>query len=96
MDQRVKRGLDDVACRKAKSPALVRKSRIFGSWVADQVTDWGDKSKFPVVANERDMRLFHKLENNDVVYYDGELHGKFVCLTKKSGKELYGRGEQDV
>ena len=91
MDQRVKRGLDDVAGRKAKSPALVRKSRIFGSWVADQVTDRVLKSKFPVVANERDMRLFHKLENNDVVYYDGELHRKFVGLTKKSGKELNER-----
>ena len=57
-DQRIKRGLDEVGGRKAKSPAPVQRSRIFGTWVADQVTEWGDKGRHPVVANGRDVRLF--------------------------------------
>ena len=27
------------------------RSRVFGVWVADKVTEWGDKARFPVIAN---------------------------------------------
>ena len=76
--------------RVVKSPAPNQRSRIFGTWVADLETEWGSKSNHPVIANGRDVRLFYKLGNNAVVYYDydGEIDGKFVGLTKKSGKEL--------
>ena len=87
-DQRMKRSLDDVAGRTSDSRAPMRRSRVFGTWVADQVTEYGDKSKLPVMANPRDMQLFYKLESGDVVYYDGEIFGSFVALTKQSGKEL--------
>ena len=87
-DQRVKRSLDDVSGKASSSRTPMRKSRIFGAWAADTVTEYGDKSQLPAVANHRDMQLFYKLESGDVVYYDGEIYGSFVALTKQSGKEL--------
>ena len=33
-----------------------------------------------MIAGPHDMRLFHKLEKNDMVYYDGERHSQFVRL----------------
>ena len=56
--------------------------------MADLDTEWGSKACHPVIANGRDMHLFYKKENNDVFYYDGETYGKFIELTKKSGKEV--------
>ena len=60
-------------------------------WVADIVTPWGDKRQFPVVANARDLQLFGKLEKGDTFYTYSELHSGWICLTKKSGKELQER-----
>ena len=67
------------------------KSKIGGVWVADCMTPWGDKARFPVIANARDLQLFGKLGVNDVLYTHSELHSGWVCLTRKSGKELQER-----
>ncbi|CAE7733243.1 GIP, partial [Symbiodinium necroappetens] len=67
------------------------KSKIGGVWMADCVTPWGDKASFPVIANARDMQLFGKLGVNDVLYTYSELHSGWICLTRKSGKELQER-----
>ena len=67
------------------------KSKIGGVWMADCVTPWGDKASFPVIANARDLQLFGKLGVNDVLYSYSELHSGWICLTRKSGKELQER-----
>ncbi|CAE7341930.1 unnamed protein product [Symbiodinium pilosum] len=58
------------------------KSKIGGVWVADCVTPWGDKRKFPVIANARDLQAFSKLVKTDVFYTYSELHSGWICLTK--------------
>ena len=68
------------------------RSRNFGAWIADDVSEWGDKTKYPVIANARDLLVFKKLINHDC-YYENKKHGKMgqinlVYLTKQSGKEL--------
>ena len=60
-------------------------------WVADCVTPWGDKRQFPVIANARNLQLFGKLERGDTLYTYSELRSGWICLTKKSGKELQER-----
>ncbi|CAE7354364.1 GIP [Symbiodinium pilosum] len=67
------------------------KSKVGGIWVADVVTPWGDKRKFPVIANARDLQAFSKLVKTDVFYTYSELHSGWICLTKKSGKEIQER-----
>ena len=62
--------------------------QIFGMWRADDVTEWGDKRKFPVVASSRDLRVFHKLEHKDMMYALREPEFSLAYLTKQSGKEL--------
>ena len=42
IDQRARRGLDEVAGRKSKSPAPTQRSRAFGSWVAAVASEWGN------------------------------------------------------
>ncbi|CAE7558955.1 iscS [Symbiodinium pilosum] len=72
------------------------KSKIGGMWIADVVTPWGDKRKYPMIANSRDLSVFGKLQKNDVLYTYSELHSGWICLTKKSGKELQERTLNDM
>ena len=65
---------------------VANRSRIFGMWRADDVTEWGDKRKFPVAS--RDLRVFHKLEHKDMMYALREPEFSLAYLTKQSGKEL--------
>ena len=44
-----------------------QKSRVFGMWVADVKNAWGDRSKFPVIANSRDLQLFKKVLQYDTL-----------------------------
>ena len=44
-----------------------------------------------MIANARDLQLFGKLERGDTFYTYSELHSGWICLTKKSGKELQER-----
>ena len=74
-DRGLKRGHDGQGARGQPQP----KSRVGGVWVADCVTAWGDK------------RQFGKLERGDTFYTYSELHSGWICLTKKSGKELQER-----
>ena len=67
------------------------RSRVFGMWVADVKTEWGDPAKFPVIANSQDLQLFRKVLNHDTFYTWSELHGSWICLTKQSGEELSER-----
>ena len=85
-DRGMKRGHDGTGTTAARP-----KSKIGGVWMADCVTPWGDKRRFPVVANSRDLQLFGKLGTYDVLYTHSELHSGWICLTKKSGKELQER-----
>ena len=86
-DRGLKRGHDGSGHPGAPQP----KSKIGGIWVADCVTPWGDKRKFPVIANARDLQAFGKLVKADVFYTYSELHSGWICLTKKSGKEIQER-----
>ena len=54
-----------------------QKSRVFGMWVADVKNAWGDRSKFPVIANSRDLQLFKKVLQYDTLYTWSELHEKW-------------------
>ena len=85
-DRGLKRGHDCAGTTAARP-----KSKIGGVWMADCVTPWGDKRQFPVIANSRDLHLFGKLDKADVLYTYSELHSGWICLTKKSGKELQER-----
>ena len=86
VDINMKRGLEN----PTPSDRQANRSKVFGIWRADDVTEWGDKRKFPVVANSRDLNAFPKLSNND--YYlalkDNEFPLSYLYLTKQSGKEL--------
>ena len=64
------------------------RSKIFGIWRADDVTEWGDKRRFPVIANNRDIKLFCKLEHKDMHYALKEPESSLAYLAKQSGKEL--------
>eukprot|EP00435_Cladocopium_sp_Y103_P060316 s936_g22.t1 len=76
----------------APNERLASRSKIFGTWRADDNTEWGDKGKYPVIANSRDLQVFKKLERTDCFY---EMSSKMKddsfslsYLTKQSGKEL--------
>ena len=91
--RRIKRSLDDEHSG-ATLPQPRRdppKSRVFGVWVADVKTPWGDRARYPVIANSRDLQLFHKVLHHDTLYTYSEIHGSWICLTKGSGKELNER-----
>ena len=71
---------------------VANRSKIFGVWRADDVTEWGDKRNYPVIANHRDLQVFRKLAHSDCFY---EMSFKMRddtfslnYLTKQSGKEL--------
>ena len=86
-DRGLKRGHDGSGQHGNPQP----KSKVGGVWIADVVTPWGDKRKYPVIANARDLQAFSKLVKTDVFYTYSELHSGWICLTKKSGKELQER-----
>ena len=44
-----------------------------------------------MTANARDLQAFSKLVKTDVFYTYSELHSGWICLTKKSGKEIQER-----
>lgn len=59
-------------------------------WRADDLTELGDKKKHPVIANQRDLQHFKKLNKSDLYY---EMNKKLqddvaAYLAKQSGKEL--------
>ena len=93
--RRIKRSLEEAV--DGANPGASRGSRaapkspVFGMWVADVKTERGDKSRFVVVANSRDLELLKKVLNSDTYYVYSELHSGWICLTKKSGKELQER-----
>ena len=60
-------------------------------WIADVKNEWGDKARYPVIANAKDLDLFKKVLKSDTYYMCSELHSGWICLTKKSGKELQER-----
>ena len=68
------------------------RSRNFGVWIADDISEWGDKTKYPVIANVRDLQGFKKLVNHECYYENKRKDGNgginLVFLTKQSGKEL--------
>ncbi|CAJ1460698.1 unnamed protein product, partial [Effrenium voratum] len=61
------------------------RTKIFVVWRADDKTEWGNKSNFPIVANERDLLTFHKARTSDTLYNERDI---LAYLTKQSGKEL--------
>ena len=85
VDTGMKRSLEGAATDQ-RAP---QRSRIFGQWRADDLTEWGSKAMFPVVANQRDLQVFHKVMKNDT-YYNHYLQeeSSLSYLTKQSGKEL--------
>ena len=60
----MKRGLED----PTPNERVTNKSKIFGMWRADDLTEWGDKKIHPVIANQRDLQNFKKLDKNDIYY----------------------------
>ena len=85
------RGIKRVHDGQGKMGHRQPKSRVGGMWVADVVTPCTDKRKFPVIANARDLQILGKLVASDVFYTYSELHSGWICLTKKSGKEIQER-----
>ena len=67
---------------------IASRTKLFGVWRADDVTEWGDKRRFPVIAGSRDVRQFSKLEKTDLYYGLLEPETSLSYLTKQSGKEL--------
>ena len=80
----MKRSLED----PQPDQRLPHRSKMFGVWRADEVTVWGKKCKFPVIANSRDLAAFQKLSANDCYYVVPISDNLFAGLTKQSGKEL--------
>lgn len=80
----MKRGLDEAA----PSDRQANRSKLFGVWRADDVTECGDKRRYPVIANSRDLKVFVKALNNDCYYQLGPVEKPLTYLTKQSGKEL--------
>ena len=71
-----------------KDTRIPARSGVFGWWCADWANEFGNKSLHLVVANSRDMAVFKAILKTDSVYMHDELHGSYIYLTKKSGKEL--------
>ena len=84
IDEGLKRSLDG----PAQNPRAATKSKLFPMWRADEKTEWGNKSDYPIVANARDLNLFNKVEKTDVFYFLHDLDKPITYLTKQSGKEL--------
>ena len=74
-----------------KDTRISSRSRVFGWWCADWANEFGNKALNPVVANSRDLAVFKTLADHDAVYVAEEVYGRYVYLTKKSGKELNER-----
>ena len=84
IDEGMKRGLES----PTSNPRATTKSKLFPVWHADDNTEWGNKTNYPIVANIRDLDLFYKLTTNDCFYGLQELSKPITYLTKQSGKEL--------
>ena len=97
IDKRVKRTLDDPAGEEGSAP---QRSKVFGAWMADAQTEFGDRSKHAAIANARDLKLFSRVLERDMVFEHAQIYGSHVYLTKKSGKELneknFSRQEQEL
>ena len=67
--RKIKRSLDDEVdgINPPVGEPRGQKSRVFGMWVADVKNAWGDRSKFPVIANSRDLQLFKKVLQYDTL-----------------------------
>ena len=85
VDKRVKRSLHDPNGEGGSAP---QRSKVLGAWTADTKTEHGDRSTFVAIANARDLKLFHRILEKDMVFEHAEIYGSYVYLTKKSGKEL--------
>ena len=53
IDLGMKRGLEETA----PDDRQANRTRTFGMWRADDVTEWGNKAQHPIVANARDISL---------------------------------------
>ena len=84
IDEGLKRSLDG----PAQNPRAATKSKLFPTRRADERTEWGNKSDYPIVVNARDLNLFNKVEKTDVFYFLHDLDKPITYLTKQSGKEL--------
>lgn len=87
VDSGMKRTLEGPQSSERKTT----RSKVFGTWRADGVTEFGDKRKYPVIANARDLQLFKKVDRTDCYYeMNARLKEDFSLsyLTKQSGKEL--------
>ena len=86
VDKHLKRSLDD----PTTNDRVANRSRVFGTWQADRLTEWGDKKNFPVMANVRDVKGIPYLENSDSYFNLKTMEDEFPLhyLTKQSGKEL--------
>ena len=84
VDTGMKRGLED----PTPDNRLPNRAKLFGVWRADEVTIWGKKAKFPVVANSRDVAAIPKVKEYDCYFVNADGEFKFIALTKQSGKEL--------
>ena len=83
IDAGMKRSLEGTEQSRATT-----RSEVFGTWRADDVTEWGDKRQFPVICGERDLVAFARLRTSDIVYNERDIHHHLAYLTKQSGKEL--------
>ena len=70
IDKRIKRSLDDPGGEAGSAP---QRSKVFGCWTADMQTEHGDRSRFPPIANHRDLKLFAKTAEKDMVYDHGQI-----------------------
>ena len=84
VDSGMKRGLEEPDEDERSS----QRSKIFGVWRANDVTIWGKKCQFPVIANVRDLAAFPKIQKADCAYFTSTGDFDFSGLTKQSGKEL--------
>ena len=84
IDTGLKRSLDD----DQNNERQTQRSKIFGEWRANDITIWGKKCRYPVVANVRDLAAFQKVKTSDCVFFTATGDFTFHGLTKQSGKEL--------
>ena len=83
IDLGLKRGLDD----PMPSDRRPNRTKIFGQWRADDITEYGDKGNFPVIAGSRDINAFPRLKQSDCLYVTKRDKPSTDFLTKQSGKE---------
>ena len=86
VDRHLKRTLDE----PVPNDRAPNRSRVFGTWQANRLTEWGDKKNYPVIAGVRDIRAVPYIEKNDCYFnlmtFEDDIPLSY--LTKQSGKEL--------